>query len=472
MSDRGRLHLFCMSLSSLDTASSALADGSASPAQVTQPAGLLATRLGRYFTFFILYFSEGLPQGLTAVAMATWLRRSNIDTADIGVFVAAMYLPWGWKWTAGPLVDLVYPARIGRSRFWIVTAQVLMITTLLVLIGVDAAASMKLTIAIVIVHNIFAALQDVAIDALACKVLQPQERGTGNGLMFAGACLGNATGGAGLLMLSEHISMQATLAIVPLLLLSILLGVSLWLKEPQDADGPSSAAVRPALVETLFKYVREIFTSFFGSWKNVLVLIFGLLPAGAMALSLALQSNLAVELGMTDSQIGQLSLFSGLLSAAGCVVGGVLSDRFGRRLTISLYTISTVVPTIALGLYMSNVDWILPVADGQTRSASVTLLNVFWAACLSYGFIQGLTFGTRTALFMDYCNPAVAATQFTAYMSIQNLAIAYSAAWQGFAIKDWGYPMTLYVDAALGCAGLLALLLLKPSNAAPRAFQN
>ena len=44
--------------------------------------------------------------------------------------------------------------------------------------------------------------------------------------------------------------------------------------------------------------------------------LFALLPAGAMALSLSLQSNLSVELGLSDREIATLSLWSTILSEA------------------------------------------------------------------------------------------------------------------------------------------------------------
>ena len=72
--------------------------------------------------------------------------------------------------------------------------------------------------------------------------------------------------------------------------------------------------------------------------------------------------------------------------------------------------------------------------------------------------------GTRTALFMDVTTPAVAATQFTAYMALLNLVITYSAWWQGRALERLGYPLTLTID---GIVGLLSIALL-PFIAAPR----
>ena len=63
-------------------------------------------------------------------------------------------------------------------------------------------------------------------------------------------------------------------------------------------------------------------------------------------------------------------------------------------------------------------------------------------------------YGTRSALMMDVTTPAVAATQFTAYMALQNLVISYTATWQGLSIVRWGYPTTLFIDASVGLVGI------------------
>ena len=93
------------------------------------------------------------------------------------------------------------------------------------------------------------------------------------------------------------------------------------------------------------------------------------------------------------------------------------------------------------------------------------LLTALWIATLAYSVFQGLMYGTRSAIMMDVTNPAVAATQFTAYMALMNLAISYSATWQGIAIEAWGYPNTMMVDGILGLACLLVLPWLKRSDA-------
>jgi MFS transporter, PAT family, beta-lactamase induction signal transducer AmpG len=80
-----------------------------------------------------------------------------------------------------------------------------------------------------------------------------------------------------------------------------------------------------------------------------------------------------------------------------------------------------------------------------------------WVAVLTYAVGQGLMYGTRSAIFMDVTNPRVAATQFTAYMALLNLNIAYSSTWQGISIEALGYPKTMLIDAFFGlvCIALI-----------------
>jgi MFS family permease len=193
---------------------------------------------------------------------------------------------------------------------------------------------------------------------------------------------------------------------------------------------------------------------------------YALLPCGAYALSLALQSNLAVELGLADVQIAVLNLWSTVIFAVACIAGGWLSDRFGRRRVLALFVSLTVVPTLWLAGTMQEAQWIMPVdvtaADRPQPAAA--LVAAFWIAVLVFSAFQGLFYGVHTALFMDVTTPAVAATQFTAYMALTNLAITYSAWWQGLSIERWGYPVTLALDAAFGLLSLALLPLMKPAR--------
>jgi len=111
---------------------------------------------------------------------------------------------------------------------------------------------------------------------------------------------------------------------------------------------------------------------------------------------------------------------------------------------------------------MAHYGWILPISP-QAPNRPVPaheLVYLFWVFTLAYAVFNGLMYGVGTAIFMDVTTPAVAATQFTAYMALCNLCYSYSATWQGITLDRWGYPATLTIDGLLGltCLALLPFM--------------
>jgi MFS transporter, PAT family, beta-lactamase induction signal transducer AmpG len=424
---------------------------------------LLETRGGRLVAFFFLYVTEGIPLGFCATAIATQLRRQDVGPAEIGAFVGSFYLPWAFKWAFGPFIDVFVSERLGKRRAWIVGTQVMLIVTLLACTQLDLPAQLGLLTAVLLIHNSFGAMQDVAIDALAVGTLHEDERGLANGVMFAGAALGTAVGGSGVLFVMPWIGLKGGFVFVAACIALVTIFIALPLRETPTPHADRRESGLKSAGREMLRFSVEAFRSFVGTRGAFAGLAFALLPAGAMGLGLALQSNVAVEIGMSDDQIAWLSLWSQVVSAACMVAGGYLSDKFGRRRTLFVYLALMSLPTLYMMAAMSEYQWIMPVGAGK-RIAPAALITAMWVATLAYSVAQGLMYGTRTALFMDVTNPAVAATQFTAYMAMMNLAIAYSATWQGIAIEAIGYPKTLLIDAIAGVLCLAVLPFIRPSQ--------
>jgi len=428
----------------------------------------LATRRGRLFAFFSLYVTEGIPLGFAATAVATQLRRQGVGPAEIGAFVASFYLPWAFKWAFGPFVDVFRSKRFGHRRGWILLTQIMMAATLLSLVVVPLPQGLWLFTLILLVHNTFGAIQDVAIDSLACNTLSEDERGLANGLMFAGASVGQAVGGAGVLFTMSYTGFQASFVMVAAAILAVTGFIVLPMKEAvAESLGAAAAgagtAWRAAGAE-MKAFAVQSFRSFVGTRGAFSGVFFALLPAGAMSLGLALQSNLAVELGMNDDAVGALNLWTSIISAGCMVVGGWLSDKWGRRRTLAVYLSGMSLPVLYLMWVLQQHGYVMPRTPGGP--ALPELVTALWIASLWYSVFQGLMYGTRSAIMMDITNPAVAATQFTAYMAMMNLAIAIAASWQGVAVEAWGYPVTLLVDSITGAICVLLLPWMKRQTAA------
>ncbi len=429
---------------------------------------LLATRNGRLAAFFALYMTEGIPLGFAITAIATYLRRLGVGPAEIGAFVGSFYVPWAFKWAFGPLVDVFRSQRFGHRRAWILGTQFLMALTLASLVLLDLPSQLGLFTGILLLHNTIAAMQDVAIDSLACNTLKADERGLGNGMMFAGAAIGQAVGGSGVLFLTPVTGFQPTFFFVAGAILMVSVFVVLPMKEAvvtqaAQAAGVVGSGLRHAAAE-MKAFSVEAFRSFLGSRGAYMGLWSSLLPAGAMSLGLALQSNLSVELGLNDEQVATLQLWSNVLSAGAMVLGGWMSDRYGRRLTLAIFFALMSLPVLYLAQVLQTHGYVMPRLPEAKGAIDPALVFALWVATLSFSVFMGLQYGVRTATMMDVTNPKVAATQFTAYMAVSNLAIALSATWQGQAIEAFGYPITLLIDALVGLVVILTVPFLKPAQ--------
>lgn len=428
---------------------------------------LLASRWGRLTAFFFLYVTEGIPLGFASVAIATQLRRQDVGPAEIGAFVGSFYLPWAFKWAFGPIIDVFFSEKLGRRRGWIIGTQVMLVLTLLACTGLNLPAQLGLLTSVLLIHNTFGAMQDVAIDALAVNTLAEDERGLANGVMFGGASIGTAIGGGGVLYLMPYIGVKGGFVFVAACIALVTIFIALPLKEKPTPESERREAGLASAGRAIVKFADETFRSFHGSRGAFAGVFFALLPAGAMSLGLALQSNVAVEIGMKDNEVASLSVASQVVAAVCMVVGGLLSDKLGRRRMLGLYLVLMSPPALYLAWKLQMHGWVMPnPAEGKPghREISVVLISAMWVASLAYAVGQGLMYGTRTAAFMDVTNPRVAATQFTAYMAMMNLAISYSSTWQGIASEVFGYPMTLVIDAITGPLCVLLLPFMAPSK--------
>jgi PAT family beta-lactamase induction signal transducer AmpG len=447
----------------------------------------LTTRRARLAAFFLLYLSEGIPFGFTAVTMTAYLRRHGVGLEAIGLFSATLYAPWGFKWAWAPLIDLVRFERFGTSRAWIVLAQTLMIVSLGVVLFFDPARQLALVTGLIIVHNVFAATQDIAIDALAVRVIPEKELGTANGLMFAAAYVGQAIGGSGALYVAGKLGYTAAFAFMLGALTVLLLAVSLPLLEPPIAAAaslsstPGARAVEPGdavaripgagieppvggvvgasqvrvgreALDRVRSFLADLSRGFFRSGRGPLLgVLFALLPQGAVALGLALATTIPVDLGMSEEQIAGLSLMGAIAAALGSVAGGWVSDRFGHRRSLGVWYALTAVPTLFLAARFAGAPGVAGVTAGL-----YTVVNV------CYSFTSGLQYGTGNALFMALSSRSVAATQFTGYMALKNLALSYSNLWQGKLASLRGYSLPLFIDGLGAALPILLLPFVRP----------
>ncbi|HEY4058884.1 MAG TPA: MFS transporter, partial [Kofleriaceae bacterium] len=204
-------------------------------------------RLG---VLIVMYVAQGIPWGFTAVTLPAYFAAHGVDKGAIGVALAGTTLPYSFKWVVGPIIDSFTIKRFGRRKPWIVFAQTMMALTIGAMLTVsDLGADLHLLATLVMIHTCFNALQDVAVDALAVDLLDENERGRANGLMYGAKYGGGAIGGAGLSWVIHVSSLRTALLIQVALLLAIAV-VPLVIRE-RDVELLENDSGEPKTVEVL-----------------------------------------------------------------------------------------------------------------------------------------------------------------------------------------------------------------------------
>ncbi len=399
---------------------------------------LLNTRKGRFFTFGMLYISEGIPYGFTSTAMVAFMRTQGLSLEQIGTFVAALFLPWAFKWVWAPLIDLVKLNRFGGRKAWIIFCTTMMTVTLLITAAVDFVDDFQMLLMMVVLNNFFCATQDVAIDSLAVSTLKEEERGRGNGFMFGGQYFGIALGGGGAVFVFGFWGFDVALMYISCLLMLNLLFVIFFVKDPAATSTgvERKSDVLGSFARELKSFLHVLYVSFFRSGRGPKIgLLFSVTPVGAMALAYATLGTIQVDYGLAETQIAEISVYNTICAALGCLIGGLLADRFGIKKILALSYVLTTVPTLVLATQISSIG---------LESVSIQLL---YGVIIAHGLTYGMTFAANAAVFMGMTNPAVAATQFTAFMAMTNLAISVANYWQGIVAERVDYATVFYLDS-------------------------
>lgn len=394
---------------------------------------LLDHRGGRIALFSLLYLSEGGPIGFIWWALPTLLRKAGVEVPKITALTALLVLPWVFKFLWAPLVDALRTPRWG-FRSWIITAQLAMGFTLLPLIWLDPVAHFQWWGALLLLHAFCAATQDVAIDALAINLVPENQRGLLNGCMQAGMLVGRSVFGGGALLVAAFWGTQwVILALIGCIWISLLL--LMFAREPSEKID----------FKIRFNEFRLHLASALQRRTTWLGLGFALTAAAGFEATGQLAGPFLLDRGVPEKSIG-IFFGIGVVGATlfGGLIGGRLSDRWGRLRSVAVFLIGFVAMIVGLALSDLAMD----------KPAAPVLLG--WLTGM-YFFI-GLFTAASYALFMDLTDARLGGTQFSSFMAATNGCESWSA-WAGGRIVGGANYAAAFL--ALSFVSLLSLPLLK-----------
>ena len=288
--------------------------------------------------------------------------------------------------------------------------------------------------ALLLLHAVFAATQDVAIDALAVRSVRASERGWVNGAMQAGMILGRSLfGGIGIILVS-NVGWPAVFGALLLAIWGSLVALRVWGPEEDHAGSPG-IALRSCL-ESLAGVARRRTTWF--------AVAFALIGGAAFEAAGALSGPFLIDRGVAKEAIG--GFFAGptvIAMLAGGIIGGRISDLWGRVRSVAVF-LAGVVVCVAILATLSG------------RAGTTGLLTAYGALY----FCIGLFTASSYALFMDLTDARVGATQFSAFMAATNACEAWATWAGGRIVGDSGYATAFATMAGVSVIGLLVLAIL------------
>ena len=124
-------------------------------------------------------FASGLPYVLIFITLTAWLRDAGVDLSLIG-FISWIMLTYSLKFLWAPFVDRS-PTKIfkrfGHRRSWIITMQVLIIISLIVLSFIDPLIDLVIFAIFAFAVALAGSIQDIAIDAYRIESAKLEDQG-------------------------------------------------------------------------------------------------------------------------------------------------------------------------------------------------------------------------------------------------------------------------------------------------------
>lgn len=418
------------------------------------------SRAARFTTVCALYFAQGVPWFFIATALVTFLVDNDSMTDDQKLALVSMgMIPWIiGKLLLGPIIDRYQFKSMGRRRPWVLISQLGMMLTMAAFLLVDDPAEDLETLGLFfLIHNIFAALQDVSSDALAVDTLRDEELPLANGLMFVAKGIGAMFAVLGLSRVLNDSGFQTALLVqIPLLFVVMLIPL-LILERPGDkrfpwSESPSDSTRDESSDAMTFGEIVSGFRTAVGDKPARLALLLctvmwigGGMGTGMGVIDFQWEFLFVEELNWESQDYldtkGAPVFFMTML---GFLIGGVLGSKFGSRRTLT---------------YAVGIGTLLTVVWSLSRSmwTDTSFMTPAW---LVWTLVWAIVGANLLAFLMSLTTKDIGGTQFSIYMTLINVGAFTGNALspQLLDLVDGSYPNLFLAGAAFQALVLLVLL--------------
>lgn len=387
----------------------------------------------RLFCIIFFGFASGLPLLLTGSTLQAWYTVSHVNLVTIGV-LTLVGQPYVYKFLWAPILDRYSIPWLGRRRGWIFILQVLLIISIACM-GLMEPDIEPVTLACLALGVAFlSATQDIGIDAYRTEILHPDERGLGAGLNTIGYRLAMLVGGAGALVMADHLGWRFTYFFMAGLL-SLQLFVTYLSK---NANEPQIK-----LPGNLYQAVIDPFRVFFKQKYAIPLLIFLVIYKLGDVFTMVLGTAFLIRgVGFSLTDIGLMSKLVGMLGIfLGVSVGGIWMRKLSLLNALLLFgIIQNLVNLPFLWLAMVGKNYVLLVA-----------------AVFIENFGSGLGSVAFLAFIMSLCDHRYTATHFALFSALAATGRVFVGPLAGIMAEHLGWVQYFFGAFLLGFPGIFML---------------
>jgi MFS family permease len=376
-----------------------------------------------------LYTSQFIPTTFFLQALPVFMRQQNMSLEGIG-FLGFLIIPSGLKFLWSPLIDRYRIGNLGHYRGWIICFQLLLAAIIFFSAFIDIQNNLISLLICMFLACLFSASQDIATDALAVNLLEPQERGLGNAIQAGGNFFGAIIGGGGALILLEKVGWRYSLIAMSVFMLLNLIPTLL-----HQEQAIANSKVNKSYFQT--------FVRFFSRPKMLPWLFIVLLYMAGESITTTMIRPLLVDRGLSLSDIGWLlGVVSYSARIALALVAGVMITRLGRRRSLILFGLIAAFTALL---------YIVP-------AIGVASLPVLYAVCILVSGTQSMAYTALLSAMMDKSDRANAATDYTIQVSVMFLGGIAATVLSGIVAQKTGYTITFIISAVVSLLSVFFII--------------
>ncbi len=383
------------------------------------------------FLFTILILPMGVSAGYVSVTLGYLLSEAGVSVEKIAALVGATMLPHVFKFIWAPLVDTTLSF---KKWYWI--------ASIISSFGIFAtgifplnASSLPVLTLLVLASQFAITFLCMATEGLMAYDVPLELKGRAGGYFQAGNLGGVGIGGGVGLFLAKRLSgpwmVSASLGLICFaccLALFFFKDPKITIKEEQLRK----------TYENLFKDVWNTIKT--KSGLLALMLCFLTLGTGGAG---NLWASVAKDWHATADTVALVTgIFSGLISAVGCMLGGYICDRMNSRNAYLLFGLAGAACAVGMGY-----------------SPRTELMFIIWTSL--YAMATGLSFAGFTAFVLEAIGKGAAATKYNIFAALSNSPVYLMIYVAGIAYSRLGTRGMLNTEAAFAVGAVVLFIVVQ-----------